>query len=34
MGEFSMSRFAGIYGFTCEGMATHKAQARALGAKL
>lgn len=33
-GEYSMSRFAGMYGFTYEGMATNETQARALKSKL
>lgn len=33
-GEFSMSRFAGMYGFTYEGMANNKSQAKALREKL
>lgn len=33
-GEYSMSRFAGMYGFTYEGMATNKSEAKTLAAKL
>lgn len=33
-GEYSMSRFARMYGFTYEGMATNKSQAEALREKL
>lgn len=33
-GEYSMSRFARMYGFTYEGMATNKEQAKALKDKL
>lgn len=33
-GEYTMSRFAGMYGFTYEGMATDKEQAKALAKKL
>ena len=33
-GEYTMSRFAGMYGFTYEGMATSKKEARALSEKL
>lgn len=33
-GEYSMSRFARMYGFTYEGMATNKNQAEALRSKL
>lgn len=33
-GEYSMSRFAGMYGFTYEGMANNKSQAKALREKL
>lgn len=33
-GEYSMSRFARMYGFTYEGMATTKAEARELRSKL
>lgn len=33
-GQYSMSRFAGMYGFTFEGMATDKIEARALREKL
>ena len=33
-GEYIMSRFAGMYGFTYEGMATNKQQAKALHEKL
>lgn len=33
-GEYTMSRFAGMYGFTYEGMATNKQQAKALHEKL
>lgn len=33
-GEFTMSRFASLYGFTWEGMANNIAEARALGQKL
>lgn len=33
-GEYSMSRFASMYGFTYEGMATSKAEAKTLNDKL
>ncbi len=33
-GEYSMSRFARMYGFTYEGMATNKAETRELRSKL
>lgn len=33
-GEYTMSRFAGMYGFSYEGMATNKSQAKALHSKL
>lgn len=33
-GEYTMSRFAGMYGFTYEGMANDKSQARKLKEKL
>lgn len=33
-GEYSMSRFAGMYGFTYEGMANNKSQAKGLRSKL
>ncbi|MGM9698249.1 MAG: hypothetical protein ACI3Y0_06355 [Prevotella sp.] len=33
-GEYSMSRFAGMYGFTYEGMATNKSEAKTLKSKL
>ncbi|MGN0232992.1 MAG: hypothetical protein ACI4B5_01050 [Bacteroidaceae bacterium] len=33
-GEYSMSRFAGMYGFTYEGMASSKNEAKTLGTKL
>lgn len=33
-GEYTMSRFAGMYGFTYEGMANDKSQAKALRDKL
>jgi len=33
-GEYTMSRFAGMYGFTYEGMATNKSQAKELKEKL
>ena len=33
-GEHTMSRFAGMYGFTYEGMATSKKEAKALREKL
>lgn len=33
-GEYSMSRFAGMYGFTYEGMANNKSQAKELRSKL
>ncbi len=33
-GEYTMSRFAGMYGFSYEGMATNKSQAKALRSKL
>ena len=33
-GEYTMSRFAGMYGFTYEGMATSKKEAKALSEKL
>jgi len=33
-GEYTMKRFAGMYGFTYQGMATDKAQAKALRSKL
>lgn len=33
-GEYTMSRFAGMYGFTYEGMATNKEQAQQLHEKL
>ena len=33
-GEYTMSRFAGMYGFTYEGMATSKKEAKALREKL
>lgn len=33
-GEYSMSRFARMYGFSYEGMATSTAEAKALGSKL
>lgn len=33
-GEYSMNRFAGMYGFTYEGMANNKSQARELRNKL
>ncbi len=33
-GEYTMSRFAGMYGFTYEGMANNKSQAKALREKL
>lgn len=33
-GEYTMSRFAPMYGFTYEGMANNKSQAKALREKL
>lgn len=33
-GEYSMSRFARMYGFTYEGMATSKSEAKELRSKL
>ena len=33
-GEYTMSRFAGMYGFSYEGMATNKSEAKALRSKL
>ena len=33
-GEYTMSRFAGMYGFTYEGMANNKSQAKELRSKL
>lgn len=33
-GEYTMSRFAGMYGFTYEGMATSKKEAKTLRSKL
>lgn len=33
-GEYTMERFAGMYGFTYQGMATDKSQAEALRSKL
>lgn len=33
-GEYTMKRFAGMYGFTYQGMATDKSQAKALRSKL
>lgn len=33
-GEYTMSRFAGMYGFSYEGMATNKSQAKTLREKL
>lgn len=33
-GEYTMKRFAGMYGFTYQGMATDKSQAEALRSKL
>ena len=33
-GEYTMSRFAGMYGFTYEGMATNKKEAKTLRSKL
>lgn len=33
-GEYTMSRFAGMYGFTYEGMATNKSQTKTLKEKL
>ena len=33
-GEYTMSRFAGMYGFTYEGMATDEKEAKALSEKL
>ncbi len=33
-GEYTMSRFAGMYGFSYEGMATNKSQAKTLRSKL
>lgn len=33
-GEYTMSRFAGMYGFTYEGIANDKSQARKLKEKL
>ena len=33
-GEYSMSRFAGMYGFSYEGMATSKSEAKTLKGKL
>ncbi len=33
-GEYTMSRFAGMYGFSYEGMATSKKEAKTLGEKL
>ena len=33
-GEYTMSRFARMYGFSYEGMATNKSEAKALRSKL